>query len=122
MKIKRQERKIFRGDIYYADLGVNVGSEQNGTRPVIIIQNDIGNKYSSTIIIVPLTKIISGKVKQPTHCIIPPCDNLKHYSVALTEQIRAIDKQRLKTKVGHINKTRMQELDKTLLIALELKG
>lgn len=108
--------------MFYADLGTNIGSEQNGTRPVIIIQNDIGNKYAQTAIIVPLTKIIANKVKQPTHCIISPTDNLKHYSVALTEQIRVIDKSRLKTKIGRLNDTQIKDLDKAIITALNLKG
>ena len=131
-RTKRKEKKTWRenmkktqitkGDMYYADLGTNVGSEQNGTRPVVIIQNDVGNKYAQTAIIVPLTKIITNKVKQPTHCIISPTDNLKHYSVALTEQIRVIDKSRLKTKIGHLNKSQIKDLDKAITIALNLKG
>ena len=92
------------------------------SRPVIIIQNDIGNKYAQTAIIVPLTKIIANKVKQPTHCIISPTDNLKHYSVALTEQIRVIDKSRLKTKIGRLNDTQIKDLDKAIITALNLKG
>ena len=110
-----KKTQITKGDMYYADLGTNVGSEQNGTRPVVIIQNDVGNKYAQTAIIVPLTKIITNKVKQPTHCI-------KHYSVALTEQIRVIDKSRLKTKIGHLNKSQIKDLDKAITIALNLKG
>ena len=117
-----KKTQITKGDMYYADLGTNVGSEQNGTRPVVIIQNDVGNKYAQTAIIVPLTKIITNKVKQPTHCIISPTDNLKHYSVALTEQIRVIDKSRLKTKIGHLNKSQIKDLDKAITIALNLKG
>ena len=117
-----EKTQITKGDMYYADLGTNVGSEQNGTRPVVIIQNDVGNKYAQTAIIVPLTKIITNKVKQPTHCIISPTDNLKHYSVALTEQIRVIDKSRLKTKIGHLNKSQIKDLDKAITIALNLKG
>ena len=117
-----QDAEITKGDMFYADLGINVGSEQNGTRPVVIIQNDVGNKYAQTAIIVPLTKIITNKVKQPTHCIISPTDNLKHYSVALTEQIRVIDKSRLKTKIGRLNKNQIKDLDKAIIIALNLKG
>ena len=117
-----KKTQITKGDMYYADLGTNVGSEQNGTRPVVIIQNDVGNKYAQTAIIVPLTKIITNKVKQPTHCIISPTDNLKHYYVALTEQIRVIDKSRLKTKIGHLNKSQIKDLDKAITIALNLKG
>ena len=117
-----EKAQITKGDMLYADLGINVGREQNGTRPLVIIQNDVGNKYAQTAIIVPLTKIITNKVKQPTHCIISPTDNLKHYSVALTEQIRVIDKSRLKTKIGRLNKNQIKDLDKAIIIALNLKG
>lgn len=117
-----EKKQITKGDIFYADLGTNVGSEQNGVRPVIVIQNNIGNKHSKTLIIVPLTKIITNKVKQPTHCIITPTNNLKHYSVALTEQIRVIDKSRLKTKLGKLNKNQIKDLDNSIMIALDLKG
>ena len=113
---------VKRGDMFYADLSPVIGSEQGGVRPVLIIQNDIGNKYAQTAIIVPLTKIIANKVKQPTHCIISPTDNLKHYSVALTEQIRVIDKSRLKTKIGRLNDTQIKDLDKAIITALNLKG
>ena len=111
-----------RGDVFWADLSPVIGSEQDGVRPVVILQNDIGNKYAQTAIIVPLTKIIANKVKQPTHCIISPTDNLKHYSVALTEQIRVIDKSRLKTKIGRLNDTQIKDLDKAIITALNLKG
>ena len=94
---------VKRGDMFYADLSPVVGSEQGGIRPVLIIQNDMGNKYSPTVIAAAVTSQI-GKNKLPTHIEIgsETC-GLKSDSVVLTEQIRTIDKSRLKEKIGHID-------------------
>ena len=93
---------IKRGDMFYADLSPVVGSEQGGIRPVLIIQNDTGNKYSPTVIAAAITSQ-TGKNKLPTHIELGSDDNgLKSDSVVLTEQIRTIDKSRLKEKIGHI--------------------
>ena len=93
---------IKRGDMFYADLSPVVGSEQGGIRPVLIIQNDTGNKYSPTVIAAAITSQ-TGKTKLPTHIEILSNDNgLKSDSVVLVEQIRTIDKSRLKEKIGHI--------------------
>ena len=94
---------IKRGDMFYADLSPVVGSEQGGIRPVLIIQNDTGNKYSPTVIAAAITSQ-TGKNKLPTHIEIGSENNgLKSDSVVLTEQIRTIDKSRLKEKIGHID-------------------
>ena len=94
---------IKRGDMFYADLSPVIGSEQGGIRPVLIIQNDTGNKYSPTVIAAAITSQ-TGKNKLPTHIEIGSDSNgLKSDSVVLTEQIRTIDKSRLKEKIGHIN-------------------
>ena len=94
---------IKRGDMFYADLSPVVGSEQGGVRPVIIIQNDIGNKHSPTVIAAAITSQ-TGKNKLPTHIEIESKNSgLKADSVVLTEQIRTIDKSRLKEKIGHID-------------------
>ena len=94
---------IKRGDMFYADLSPVVGSEQGGVRPVLIIQNDTGNKYSPTVIAAAITSQ-TGKNKLPTHIEIGSDDNgLKSDSVVLAEQIRTIDKSRLKEKIGHID-------------------
>ena len=91
-----------RGDIYYADLSPVVGSEQGGIRPVLIVQNDMGNKYSPTVIAAAITSQ-TGKNKLPTHIEIDSKEyGLKSDSVVLAEQIRTIDKSRLKEKIGHI--------------------
>ena len=94
---------IKRGDMFYADLSPVIGSEQGGIRPVLIIQNDTGNKYSPTVIAAAITSQ-TGKNKLPTHIEIGSKENgLKADSVVLTEQIRTIDKSRLKEKIGHID-------------------
>ena len=96
---------VKRGDMFYADLSPVVGSEQGGIRPVIIIQNDVGNKHSPTVIAAAITSQ-TGKNKLPTHIEIESENNgLKSDSVVLTEQIRTIDKSRLKEKIGHIDDT-----------------
>ena len=94
---------VKRGDMFYADLSPVVGSEQGGVRPVLIIQNDLGNKYSPTVIAAAITSQ-TGKNKLPTHIEIgSDTGGLKADSVVLTEQIRTIDKSRLKEKIGHID-------------------
>lgn len=95
--------QIKRGDMFYADLSPVVGSEQGGIRPVLIIQNDLGNKYSPTVIAAAITSQ-TGKNKLPTHIKIDSDScGLKSNSVVLAEQIRTIDKSRLKERIGHIN-------------------
>ena len=112
------ENIVNRGDIFYADLSGTVGSEQSGIRPVIIVQNEIGNQCSSTVIVVPLTKEITTRLNQPTHYLLCPFGNLKYNSVVLAEQIRTIDKCRLKEKIGILKNKVMNEIDKRILIAL----
>ena len=95
--------QIKRGDMFYADLSPVVGSEQGGIRPVLIIQNDLGNKYSPTVIAAAITSQIT-KTKLPTHIEIDSAScGLKNNSVVLAEQIRTIDKSRLKERIGHID-------------------
>ena len=94
---------IKRGDMFYADLSPVIGSEQGGIRPVVIIQNDLGNKYSPTVIAAAITSQ-TNKNKLPTHIEIDAdSEGLKSNSVILTEQIRTIDKSRLREKIGHID-------------------
>lgn len=115
-------KELNRGDIVYAELNGAIGSEQRGYRPVIIIQNDIGNKHSPTTIIVPLTKRINRKNKLPTHLDLKSSNLIKYDSTILTEQIRTIDKCRIKEKIGHIESEYvMQLLDEKLEIALGIK-
>ncbi len=111
---------IKRGDIYYADLSPVVGSEQGGVRPVLIIQNDVGNKYSPTVIATAITSQIN-KSKMPTHIEIEAGGfGLSKDSVVLAEQIRTIDKQRLKEKVGHLNDGIMDKVNEALEISFGL--
>lgn len=110
--------QIRRGEIYYADLSPVVGSEQGGVRPVLIIQNDVGNKYSPTVIVSAITSQL-GKAKLPTHIELPAERyNLPKNSVALLEQIRTLDKRRLQEKVTSLSPEKMKEVNKALLISL----
>ena len=111
---------IKRGDIFYADLRPVIGSEQGGIRPVLIIQNDTGNKHSPTVIVAAITSKMN-KAKLPTHIELDAkkCDIVKD-SVILLEQLRTIDKKRLKDKVCHIDENIIQKVNKALLISLEL--
>lgn len=109
---------VKRGDIFYADLSPVVGSEQGGIRPVIIIQNDIGNKYSPTIIIAAITSQIN-KAKLPTHVEISSEEyGLNKDSVVLLEQIRTIDKKRLKEKIGRMSDKDVNKVNLALMISL----
>lgn len=109
---------VKRGEIYYADLSPVVGSEQGGVRPVLIIQNDIGNKYSPTIIACAVTSQLT-KAKLPTHIEIKQDSfGLPRDSVILLEQIRTLDKRRLKEKIGALDDGTMQMVDRAILISL----
>ena len=112
---------VKRGEIFYADLSPVIGSEQGGIRPVIIIQNDIGNRYSPTVIIAAITSQIN-KAKLPIHVEISSEEyGLNRDSVVLLEQIRTLDKKRLKEKIGHMTEKDMKKVDKALAISLSLK-
>ena len=112
---------VRRGDIFFADLSPVVGSEQGGIRPVLIVQNDIGNKYSPTIICAAITSQMN-KAKLPTHIDLAGHDvGLTKDSVVLLEQIRTIDKQRLREKLCCLDDTMMRRVDRSLLISLGLK-
>ena len=111
---------VKRGDVFYADLNPVVGSEQGGIRPVLIIQNDIGNKYSPTVIIAAITSKID-KAKLPTHVKIEAnLDEINRDSIILLEQIRTIDKKRLHQKITHLDEETMEKVDKALAISLGL--
>ncbi len=109
-----------RGDLYYANLNPVVGSEQAGRRPVVIIQNDAGNRYSPTVIVAPVTSKQDVKPKLPTHCFIPAGSVLKLPSIVLLEQLRTIDKRRLEDYIGKIDGTYMKELDRALAVSIGL--
>ncbi|MBQ8522522.1 MAG: type II toxin-antitoxin system PemK/MazF family toxin [Clostridia bacterium] len=110
--------QVERGDIYYADLSPVVGSEQGGLRPVLIIQNDIGNKYSPTVIIAAITSQIQ-KAKLPTHIELNHSKYpLNKDSVVLLEQIRTLDKLRLRERIGQLDAIAMQKVNVGLMISL----
>ena len=112
------DEQIRRGEIYYADLSPVVGSEQGGIRPVLIIQNDVGNKYSPTVIVSAITSQL-GKAKLPTHIELSAEKyHLPKDSVALLEQIRTLDKRRLREKVTTLSSEKMREVNKAILISL----
>lgn len=111
---------IKRGEIYLADLSPVVGSEQGGQRPVLIVQNDMGNKYSPTVIIVAITAQIT-KSKLPTHVELPAKENgLNRDSVILCEQLRTIDKKRLLQLIGTLDQSYMDQVNQALTVSLEL--
>ena len=111
---------IHRGDIYYADLRPVVGSEQGGVRPVLIIQNDIGNKHSPTVICAAITSQMN-KTKLPTHVELDSSRYaLVKDSVVLLEQLRTIDKKRLRDKVCHLDREILRKVERALLISLDL--
>jgi mRNA interferase MazF len=112
--------QIKRGDIYYADLSPVIGSEQGGIRPVLVIQNDVGNKYSPTTIVSAITSQIN-KAKLPTHVEINAADyGLNKDSVVLLEQVRTIDKKRLREKIGHFDDDMMEKVNEAIKISFGL--
>lgn len=112
---------VKRGDIYYADLSPVVGSEQGGLRPVLIVQNDVGNKYSPTVIAAAITSKL-GKSKMPTHIdVYADKFGLAKDSVILLEQIRTIDKKRLKEKMGHLDGQVMNRVNDALSVSFGLE-
>lgn len=108
---------IRRGDIYYADLGSGVGSEQSGIRPVLIVQNNMGNRHAPTVIVAPITSQLKANT-QPTHVYLNTRCGLKTKSMVLTEQIRTVDKQRLREYVGHLDEDASALVDEALRISL----
>ncbi|MPM11452.1 Endoribonuclease MazF [bioreactor metagenome] len=111
---------IQRGEIYYADLSPTVGCEQGGVRPVLIVQNNTGNKHSPTVIAAAITSQI-GKYKLPTHIKLPANDTgLPKDSVALLEQVRTLDKRRLKGKVGILDANTMGQVDNAIAVSFGL--
>ena len=114
-------KTCYRGELYYADLGKGVGSEQEGCRPVVIVQNNMGNKYSPTVIVAPVTTNHEAKAKLPTHCYIGAESGLDTSSVILLEQLRTIDKKRLGHYVGRLNRTHLRQLNQALAISIDLK-
>lgn len=116
--MQEQKRTIRRGDIFYADLSPVVGSEQGGIRPVLIIQNDMGNRYSPTVIVDAITS--QPKKELPTHVEIGCIEALQKNSVVLLEQIRTIDRIRLLDYIGSVSSLRMFSVDRALAIRVGL--
>lgn len=111
---------IKRGDIYYADLSPVVGSEQGGIRPVLIVQNDVGNKYSPTVIAAAITSR-TDKSKLPTHIdVFADKFGLEKNSVILLEQIRTLDKKRLREKMGHLDESVMDKVNSAISVSFGL--
>lgn len=109
---------VKKGDLYFADLSPVVGSEQGGVRPVLVVQNDVGNKYSPTIIVAAVTSQ-TGKAKLPTHVELQATQGgLSKNSVVLLEQLRTIDKQRLKERIGSLSSEKLPVVDEALSVSL----
>ena len=114
------DTSVKRGDIFYADLSPVVGSEQGGTRPVLIVQNDTGNRHSPTVIAAAITSQ-TGKARLPTHISIPGKEvGLSKDSVILLEQIRTIDKKRLREHMGRLNEQMMNQVDNAIAVSFGL--
>lgn len=113
-------KTYLRGDLYYADLGHGIGSEQQGTRPVVIIQNNIGNKHSPTVIVAAVTSQTRSKTKLPTHYYIDAEDGLEQPSIVLLEQIRTIDKRRFSGYIGRLSEAHIRGINHALAISIGL--
>lgn len=109
-----------RGDMYYADLGKGIGSEQEGCRPVVIIQNNVGNKHSPTVIVASITSKKDAKPKLPTHYLIGAEDGLELPCLVLLEQLRTIDKRRLSDFIGHLSEKHIQGINHALAVSVGL--
>ena len=110
------DRKIMRGEIYYADLSPVIGSEQGGMRPVLVLQNNVGNKHSPTVIVAVITSRL-GKPKLPTHVKLG-ASYLAKDSMVLLEQIRTVDKRRLLEYIGHVTLDEMSTIERALLVSV----
>jgi len=115
-----EKYEIKRGDVYYASLNPIIGSEQDGERPVVVVQKNLANKHSPTIIIVPITTVLK-RMDLPTHIPISKNNFLKKDSMVIVEQIRAIDKKRLKAYLGHLKPEQMKLVDNAIANAVDLK-
>lgn len=115
-----KDKEVKRGDIFYADLSPVVGSEQGGQRPVLVIQNDVGNHFSTTVIVAPITTHAQKKI-MPTHVpLTTEATGIPQNSVILLEQVRTIDKQRLMDRIDHLNASVMEKVNRGLRISLAL--
>ncbi len=110
-----------RGDIYLVDLGTNIGSEQGGCRPVVVLQNNVGNHFGPTLIVAPISSRYWKKLKQPTHSLIEGIQNLSSPSVVLAEQLLTIDKVRVMKYLGKVPEEQMQGIDQAVKVSLGLE-
>ena len=117
------DTNVKRGDIFYADLSPVVGSEQGGTRPVLIVQNDTGNRYSPTVIAAAITSQ-TGKARLPTHIDLPVNEScgLSRNSIILLEQVRTLDKKRLRERMGRVDGAVMEKVDAAIAVSFGLTG
>ena len=113
-------RTYLRGDMYYADLGRGIGSEQEGYRPVLILQNNTGNKYSPTVIVAAISSKVDAKAKLPTHYLLQAENGLELPSLVLLEQLRTIDKKRLGAYIGHLEEQHIRRLNRALAVSVGL--
>ncbi len=114
------KRTILRGDMYYADLSPVVGSEQGGVRPVLILQNNVGNKFSPTVVVAAITSKTGSKAKMPTHITLDAVHGLEKDSLVLLEQIRTIDRKRIREYIGTLDNDTMKKVDKALTVSIGL--
>ena len=110
-------KEIKKGDIYYATLNPIVGSEQSGTRPVVVVQNNLANKYSPVVLIAPITSKVNSKPRLKTHVYLSKNEKITHDSIILLEQIRVLDKTRLGSFLCSLDNCKIQEIDKSLIYA-----
>ena len=113
-------RTYLRGDMYYADLGRGIGSEQEGYRPVLILQNNTGNKYSPTVIVAAISSKVDAKAKLPTHYLLQAENGLELPSLVLLEQLRTIDKKRLGAYIGHLEEKHIRKINHALAVSVGL--
>lgn len=114
------EWEYLRGEVYLANLNPYIGSEQGGTRPVLVLQNNVGNIYCPTLIVAPITSRLEKKPNQPTHCLLGKVKCLPEKSMVMLEQIRTIDKSRVIRFIGKLKAEKMREIDAALEVSLGL--
>ena len=114
------ERSIVRGDLYCADLSPVVGSEQGGIRPVLIVQNNTGNRFSPTLIVAAVTSKADSKANLPTHILLHAVHGLERDSLALLEQVRTIDRRRIREYIGTLDEKNMERINQALAVSFGL--
>lgn len=117
----KQENQILRGQLYFADLDPVTGSEQGGIRPVLVLQNNVGNRYGPTVVVAPITSQVK-KTDQPTHVEVPMCLGLPDRSMVMLEQLRTIDKGRLANYMGSLDRKTMEAVNDAVRVSLALNG